>query len=225
MGEESWRITVTGEPGLDALSGFPSVSKAELYANLGLDPTKPVTVFTYHPETAGSTDQSWAISTILQAARKITSQIVFTYPGMDSGADEIIKALDAYAVANPLCRVFPHLGRERFFNLLSHADCMIGNSSSGIVEAASFSLPAVNIGIRQKGRLAPANVIAVPIETDAIGDAWQPALSGEFRRKITGLANPYGDGQASGRIVARLAAIPITADLIHKRGCTMKTPA
>jgi UDP-N-acetylglucosamine 2-epimerase (non-hydrolysing) len=87
---------------------------------------------------------------------------------------------------------------------MAHAAAMVGNSSSGIIEAASFALPVVNVGDRQRGRPHGANVLNAPCERGAIAGALQTALDPNFRARLRGMRNPYGDGQAAGRIVAVL---------------------
>ena len=221
LGEEPWRITVTGEPGLDTLSGFVFRERTALFAELGLDPGLPVSVFTFHPETLSPAATVTAIGEVLAAAAEMPGQLVLTYPNADTAADRIIAALEAFAAnrsANrPRCLVIPHLGRDRYLHLLHHAACMVGNSSSGIVEAASFRLPVVDIGTRQGGRLAPANVLRVPAERQAVAAAWHQALSPEFRAGLAGLVNPYGDGRAVPRILARLVNETLDSRLLIKR--------
>lgn len=217
MGEEPWRITVTGEPGLDVLTGFPFQDKVTAFGGLGLDPEQPLTVFTFHPETLTPGATGRTIAEVLAAAAAVPGQLVLTYPNADTTADAIIVAIEAFAAGRSDCRVVPHLGRTRYLNLLRHADAMVGNSSSGIVEAASFELPVVDIGTRQGGRLAPANVLRVPVERNAIAAAWRQALSPAFRAGLAGLVNPYGDGRAVPRILERLRSEPGGPRLLLKR--------
>ncbi len=217
LGEEPWRITVTGEPGLDVLRDFPFKSRAEVLGELGLESGQPVCVFTFHPETLSPAATGAAIAEVLAAAAAMPSQLVLTYPNGDTSADVIIAAIEAFGADRPGCRVVPHLGRTRYLHLLRHAAAMIGNSSSGIVEAASFGLPVVDIGERQAGRLAPANVLRVPAERAAVATAWRRALSTAFRMGLQDLINPYGDGHAVPRILTRLAEEELGPRLLIKR--------
>jgi UDP-N-acetylglucosamine 2-epimerase len=100
---------------------------------------------------------------------------------------------------------------------MAHVGAMVGNSSSGLIEAPSMSLPVVNIGARQEGRLRANNVIDVPASAPAIERAVRRALSPGFRRGLRSLANPYGDGRAAERIARVLATVPLDARLIRKR--------
>ncbi|MEI8395099.1 MAG: UDP-N-acetylglucosamine 2-epimerase [Rhodospirillaceae bacterium] len=218
LGEEPWRVTVTGEPGLDVLRDFHFRERADLFAELKLDPLQPVSVFTLHPETLSPEATGRAVAEVLAAAAAMPGQILMTYPNADTGADTIIVALEAFAAACPdRCVVVPHLGRTRYLHLLHHAACMVGNSSSGIVEAASFQLPVVDIGARQGGRLAPRNVLRVPAEQNAVAAAWRQAVSPEFRDGLAGLDNPYGDGHAVPRILDRLKNVELGPRLLIKR--------
>jgi UDP-N-acetylglucosamine 2-epimerase len=109
------------------------------------------------------------------------------------------------------------LGARRYYNLLRRADVMVGNSSSGIWEAPSFQLPAVNIGDRQRGRTRAGNVIDVPVERNEIRRGVEKALSTDFRSSIRNIVNPYGDGHAAPRIVDILRTVPLGRELLMKR--------
>ncbi|MBM3580963.1 MAG: UDP-N-acetylglucosamine 2-epimerase (hydrolyzing), partial [Alphaproteobacteria bacterium] len=216
MGEEAWRITLSGQPGLDALVAFRPRPRADVIRVLGLDPARPVSLLTYHPETLAADKTANAIAAVLQAAHTIDSQIVFTAPNADTGNAPIREAVAAFAIARPGCVYRESLGRDLYLELLNHADCMVGNSSSGIIEAASFKLPVVDIGDRQKGRLADRNVIRCPGDAAAIADAWRRALDPAFRAGLAGLVNSYGDGHAVPRILAVLQSVPLDRRLIVK---------
>jgi len=219
LGEEPWRITVTGEPGLDVLRTLPFPPREAVLGALGLDPDPdlPVTVFTLHPETLAPAATGHTVAEVLAAASEMPGQMVLTYPNADTAADVIIAAIEAFAAGRPGCRVVPHLGRTRYLQVLHHAACMVGNSSSGIIEAASFRLPVVDIGQRQGGRLAPPNVLRVPAERTAVAEAWRQALSRAFHAGLQALVNPYGDGYAVPRILDRLTGEPLGSRLLIKR--------
>ena len=133
-------------------------------------------------------------------------------PNADTGSRTIINALKDYAQRHPdNARLFSSLGQKRYLSLLKYADIMLGNSSSGIIEAPSFRLPVVNIGDRQKGRLRAENIIDVlECKKDKIVNAIRRAVSKEFRDSLRNLKNPYGSGDASKRIVDVLRKIPLT---------------
>ena len=227
MGEEPWRIHVVGELGLDEVARLPAVPRDQACAAVGLDPARPFCLVTLHPESVRPAMSRELAYQVLDAAAAVlqtvpTLQMLVSYPGADPGAAAVVDAIKTFATANPACLVVPSLGRARYVALLPHAACMVGNSSSGIWESASFRLPVVNIGDRQKGRLAPDNVVSVPAQRAAVEGAWLMALDPARRRGLAGIANPYGDGQASARIRAVLSSIPLGDRLLVKRfhdGC------
>jgi UDP-hydrolysing UDP-N-acetyl-D-glucosamine 2-epimerase len=216
LGEAPDRVVVAGEPGLDLLAELATEDKETVFAAYDLDLEAPVSVFTFHPIGPDPDVNRNAMEIILQAADRAETQIVFTYPNADPGSSPIIDAIEAYCAGHENCSAWPSLGRYRYINLANHADCIVGNSSSGLVEAASFQLPVVNIGDRQAGRIAPANVLSVRLDEDAIAQAWEKALSGSFRHSLAGLKNPYGDGNAVSRILDTLRTMPRGADAVSK---------
>jgi GDP/UDP-N,N'-diacetylbacillosamine 2-epimerase (hydrolysing) len=129
----------------------------------------------------------------------------------------VIERLEALAAARPATRMMPALGEESYGALLREADVMVGNSSSGLIEAPSFGLPVVNVGIRQRGRLRAANVIDVGHGREEIRAGIRRALDPGFRESLRGLVNPYGDGRAAPRIAEVLASVALGPRLIRKR--------
>jgi UDP-N-acetylglucosamine 2-epimerase len=117
----------------------------------------------------------------------------------------------------PHSQIVASLGTQGYFSLMSHAVAMVGNSSSGIIEAASFKLPVVNIGNRQSGRLRGKNVIDVGYAPTEIADGMKKALSAEFKASLSDLVNPYGDGRAAERIIHKLREIKLDKALLLKR--------
>jgi UDP-N-acetylglucosamine 2-epimerase len=118
----------------------------------------------------------------------------------------------------PFLRARPTLGQRRYVSLLRYASAMVGNSSSGIIEAPFFGLPVVNIGSRQQGRQRAENVLDVPHDCRAIEQALRTALSDQdFVTRARQCTNPYGDGHAGERIAAALAEIPLDRSVLQKR--------
>ena len=143
--------------------------------------------------------------------------VVFTHPGADTRAAIIVERIERYAAARDEAVVAANLGTRAYFGLMAAAAAMVGNSSSGIIEAASFDLPVVDIGPRQRGRARGRNVIDVDCEWAAIASAITRATSDEFRRELAGMTNLYGDGRAAERIVQRLCAASLDKRLLTKR--------
>jgi UDP-N-acetylglucosamine 2-epimerase len=151
------------------------------------------------------------------ALEKSDGEIIVTAPGADTAYRAISAAFERLAQRRALTRLDATLGDDVYTSLLREADVMIGNSSSGLIEAPSFGLPVVNVGDRQRGRLRAANVIDVGHEREAIAEAIRRALDPSFRRGLTGLVNPYGDGQAAPRIARVLREVELGLRLVRKR--------
>ncbi len=217
MGEQPWRITVCGAPGLDLLNSMALPDRASLSRELNfpLDPA-PLMV-TFHPVTRQWRETGRHIQELLSALDEIALPVVLTYPNQDMGADAIIEAIEAYARTRSSILLVKHLGARAYFGLMQCAAAMAGNSSSGLIEAASFGLPVVNIGDRQKGRFHGANVIDAICARADIVVALRQALTPAFRTALAGMDNPYGDGKAAQRIVHVLETAALDRNLLWKR--------
>ncbi len=216
MGEESWRITISGAPSLDNLRTFNPLGDAELSERVGLDIRQPFLLATYHPVTLENENIEGKFEQMLSVLAKVNLPIVFTYPNADAGSNRIVSRLEAYAAQSPRTRVFRSLGSHVYFSLMNRAAAVVGNSSSGIIEAASFRLPVVNIGNRQAGRVRPANVIDVGESQGEIEAGLERALDPEFRNSLAALHNPYGDGHAAEKIVDKLQSVELGQRLLKK---------
>ena len=218
MGEEAWRIHAVGAPGLDRLAGLAALPREALARELGLPTEAPWLLVTFHPVTLEFHDTASHVDELLAALEKTDGTLVITYPNADTSGRLIIERLEEFAARHPgRCRLARNLGERHYLSLLRHADMMIGNSSSGLIEAPSFGLPAVNIGARQRGRLRGANVIDVAPAREAIGRGIEGAQAPAFRARARAAANPYGDGRAAPRIVDILRGVPLDARLVQKR--------
>jgi GDP/UDP-N,N'-diacetylbacillosamine 2-epimerase (hydrolysing) len=211
MGEERWRVYVVGALGVDAIAGVRPISKDELFRELRLDPTRKLVVVTYHPVTMDPDHAGEEIATLLRALERSSDcQLVFTYPGADAGYPSIIAAVERFAEQQPRASVVKSLGSVRYLSLLRVADAMVGNSSSGVIEAPSLGLPVLNIGPRQDGRLHTENVLDVPCEESAIVLALQTVLEDKsFIARARATQSPFGDGRASQRIAEVLIHHPL----------------
>lgn len=217
MGEEPWRVTVSGAPSIDNLGVIEVPDRATLAHRLAFDPDRPFLLVTYHPVTLDPERESDRLDALLAAIGAREEQILITHPNADAQRHAVLGRIEAFASERSDAQLLVNAGTEAYFGLMTEAEAMVGNSSSGIIEAASFELPVVNVGIRQQGRLRPPNVIDAPDDPAAIGAAIDRATSTEFRAGLRGLANPYGDGGAAARIVERLATVPLGEELLIKR--------
>lgn len=218
LGEEAWRIHVVGHPGLDGISDEADPDAGTMLDGMGLDPEAGFTLVTFHPVTVGEDETRRQLAALLTAADDVETQIVFTYPNADAGHRVIIDAIEDYAKRkHGRCAVARSLGRRGYLGVLSRAGCVVGNSSSGLVEAASFGVPVVNIGDRQRGRLAPKNVTSVPGCADAIAAAWHDGLAASAKGRFRGMKNPYAGSDAASALVDVIRELPAREELLHKR--------
>ena len=218
MGEEAWRIHMVGGPGIDRIATTEALPRETLARELDLPTAGPWLLVTFHSVTLEYRDTASHVDELLAALEKTDGTLVITYPNADTAGRLIIGRLEEFAARHPgRCRLAQNLGERRYLSLLRHADVMIGNSSSGLIEAPSFGLPAVNIGARQRGRLRGSNVIDVEPARDEILRGIETAQTPAFRGRARAGANPYGDGRAAPRIVEVLRTVQLDARLVQKR--------
>jgi len=217
LGEEPWRVVVSGAPALDQVATHQPLAREQLEAHVGLSLTPAPLLVTYHPVTLEVEQAAWQLEQLLTALSKTDRPVVITPPNADPGGSVIADRLRSFARTHPRTVLVRDLGTRAYFSLMRLAAAMVGNSSSGLLEAPSFGLPVVNVGTRQQGRERAANVIDVGYSAEEIFEGLANALDPAFRRGLDGLTNPYGDGRAAPRIVARLAEVPLDHRLIAKR--------
>lgn len=218
MGEDPQRIHVVGSPGLDHLQRRPLLDRVALQDALKAALGRRNLLVTFHPVTLNNDDGRGEFEELLAALADTDADTTlwFTRPNADTGGRALATRLDAWAVEDPLRagRVHIHtsLGQLRYLSLMAQIDAAVGNSSSGLYEAPSFGVPTVDVGARQRGRLAAASVVHCEAKRDAIAAAIDRALALDCRQVI----NPYGDGASAQRIVALLRALPDAQALLRK---------
>lgn len=217
LGEEPWRITVSGAPSLDNIQAIRLLPLEELETLYGLQLRPPPLLVTFHPATLEYEQADWQVCELLAALDETRIPVVFTLPNADTGSRLIMHRIEEFIQAHPLTQKVENLGTQGYFSMMAVAVAMVGNSSSGIIEAPSFGLPVVNIGTRQAGRVKAANVIDVGYERTDILAGLRQALRPEFRAGLRQLTNPYGCGQASDIIVERLKSVLLDERLLMKR--------
>ncbi|OGQ42563.1 MAG: UDP-N-acetyl-D-glucosamine 2-epimerase, UDP-hydrolysing, partial [Deltaproteobacteria bacterium RIFCSPLOWO2_01_44_7] len=200
MGEEDWRIQTVGELTLDFLTTEKLMTKKEIENKLSSKINNDTLLVAYHPETMDVENVPKHVQILTEALSKTGLPMVITGPNVDVGSTFIRESLQVFAKKYPRAVYAENLGQRCYLSLMRYVGALVGNSSSGIVEAPSFGLPFVNIGRRQDGRLKALNVIDVLVEEQAILDGIQKALSDDFRKSLGHLKNPYGDGHASKKI-------------------------
>ena len=216
MGEAPWRVTVSGAPALDNLVDGDLLSGDDLNQAHGINVRTPPLLVTYHPVTLEYEDTGRQVDNLLAALEMVDVPVVFTYPNADTSGRLIIEKTKAYVARHPDAQVAVSLGTKGYFSLMRHAAAMVGNSSSGIIEAASFGLPVVNVGNRQRGRTHGPNVMDVGYDATAIAGAIRRVTKPKFRKSIAGMENPYGDGRAAERIVDVLKSAELGHELLLK---------
>lgn len=218
MGEEPDRIFVVGAPGLDYIKHASVISRDELAKKYPLLTRSPVLLVTYHPVTTELHYVKQQIEQLMEGLVYLKYPAIITYPNSDSGGRQIVKIIESYIQRYEFMMAYRNIPQLDYINLLRYVNVMVGNSSSGIIEAPSFKLPVVNIGTRQQGRLRACNVIDVEYGKDDIIKGIDRALHDEyFKKHLKECTNPYGDGNASQRIVDILKDIELSDSFIQKK--------
>ncbi len=216
MGEEAWRVHCVGAPSLDHLRRSVLKTREEIEADLALDLKQPTILVACHPTTIAR-DTTREADALFAALGRVPGQLLFCYPNADAGSRQLMERTQAFAQEHGNTKIFVNLNPVSYWSLLRCADLLVGNSSSGMMEAASFALPAVNVGIRQNGRERGVNVLDAEATESSILDQICVGRSGEFRRSLAGMENPYGDGHAAERIAEVIASVPLNEKLLMKR--------
>ncbi len=216
LGEEDWRITVTGDPSLDTFLSARRLSREELSKVIGQELSPPVVVLTWHPATLGG-DPGIEVEELIKGLAAYPGTLVITAANADPGGGTINRRMRELAAERPRTGFHTALGPRLFSSLLAIADGMVGNSSSGIWEAPSYLLPVLNVGDRQSGRCHARNVVHTPCVARDISAGLGSVLNPAFRAGLLGMTNPYGDGHAAERIVEILTGLPSRKLLLRKR--------
>lgn len=217
MGEEPWRVHIVGAPGLDLALDTKLPEPREIAKKYKLDLSKPILLVVQHSVVTEMQDAPRQIRVTLDAIVELGYQTVLVYPNADVGGRRMIKVIKEYEKC-PFIKTFKSIAREEYLGLMRLASVMIGNSSSGIIEAPSFKLPVVNIGTRQIGRQRAENVVDVGHSKREIKKAIQTALFDEkFKEKVKNCKTFYGDGKAGMRIATILSQLQINQRLLQKR--------
>ena len=217
MGEDPARVFASGAPGLDNIRPDQLPSRADLTNRFGIPLDDAPIMVTFHPVTRQFEEAERQVAELLAALRTVDVPIVITAPNADAGSETIRRALRDFVDSRDKAWLVESFGSLNYLAMLREARAMVGNSSSGIVEAPSFGLPTVNVGDRQQGRTRAANVIDVDCQRDAIVAGIRRAIDPAFRESINGKANPYGDGHAAERIIDVLKSVELGDSLSTKR--------
>lgn len=217
MGEDPARVLNVGAPGLESIRRSKPMARGELESRLGFSLKGPLAAVTVHPATLSASRGDGAVDAVLAALDRAGLRAVLTFAGADAGGRAINARLKRYAASRPGRAVAAaSLGQRGYIGLLSAADVVVGNSSSGLIEVPALRRPTVNVGDRQKGRLRAPSVIDCPPNAAAVTRALRRALSPAFRRRNCRGLTPYGDGRTAARILGALKRAPLGEALLRK---------
>lgn len=217
MGEDPSRIFTVGSPSLDSILNETLLGPTEICKKYGLDSSKPILLLIQHPVLVEVNDAANQIRETLEAIVELGYQTILIHPNADAGGRRMIRVIREYE-KYPFIKTVKSIPHIDYLSLMKVSRVIIGNSSSGIVEAPSFGLPVVNIGTRQVGRERAGNVIDAGYNKKNIKAAIKRALyDRSFVKKVKSSRNPYGDGKAAQRIVKVLNIIKITPKLLQKK--------
>lgn len=219
LGEQDFRVFFSGNPGIDRIAQTPELSKQDLLKHFHFPAQnidKPLLVVVQHVISTEVEHAYAQIKATMESIKELGINTIMSYPNSDAGSRDIIKCIEEYKDL-PNLRVEKFIPRLEFINALRHADCLLGNSSLGLLEAPFLKLPVVNVGNRQKERMHAGNVEFVPHDITAIKAAVHKAISdSDYRKHIEALECPFGNGDASDKIVDVLANVRLDDKLLIK---------
>lgn len=217
MGENADNVFVVGAPGLDPILGEKLVKPEKISAKYNLNLNEPIILLVQHPVTLESKKAISQARETLDAIVELENQTVIIYPNADAGGRKIIELIREYE-NYPFINTYKSIPSIDYLSLMNISSVIVGNSSSGIIEAPSFKLPAVNIGSRQEGRERASNVIDVDYDKEEIKNAINKAIYNKrFKDTLNKSINPYGDGKSGKRVTDILSKIKLDNKLMNKK--------
>lgn len=217
LGEQPERVFNTGAPGLDNIRQLSLLSREEVSEKLGLNAEKPYFFVTFHPVTLQEDGGVQAFQNLLSVLEKYNDyDVIISFPNADAMGQRLVDMIESFVTDNAeRAHIFPSLGQLLYLSTVQHCACVIGNSSSGLIEAPSLHVPTINIGDRQKGRIAPPSVISCGDCKEDIAQAIEQSLSKEHKEICANMTNPYGDGHAAEKIIEVIKSATY-GDLLQK---------
>lgn len=213
LGEDPKRVFNTGAIGLDNVKQLTLLTRPELEQQLGFREIQDAVLVTFHPATMEKRSPEQQVRALLEALEREQLRVIFTLPNADANSRIIIKMINEFAEKHSdRVKAFTSLGQLRYLSLLQYVRAVVGNSSSGIIEAPSFGIPTVNIGIRQEGRIRAESVIDTGTSVKEIRAALEKAFSVEFRKQCRKVKNPYGKGNAGAQILKTIKRVHVPGD-------------
>lgn len=215
LGEEPWRVFVSGAPALDRILAQTLPSKEELFRKYQLDLKQGLIVVVQHPVLSELAQSAQQMAATLEVVARSKIPFLIIYPNADAGGQAMIKVIERYR-RNPLAQIRKSIPHLDYLSFLKYASVLVGNSSSGVIEAASFGLPVIDIGSRQSSRERGANVVRVGYSRKEIADALKKILKHPGLKKMK-VKNPYHSGNAGVAIRKVLEDVPLDAKLLEKK--------
>ena len=211
MGENPDRVFTVGAIGVENIKRIPLLSKKEAEQSIGFAIDKNTILVTYHPVTLGPDSMKRDIDAFIAALEERSSlRVIFTMPNSDNGSDVIVEAINSFVRNNGERTVaFKSLGLKRYLSVMKEVGAVVGNSSSGIVEVPSFGVPTLNIGDRQKGRLAAESVVNSDTDKKSILKGLDKVLSPAFQDFCKTVNNPYGKENTAEEIFNVISTYPL----------------
>ena len=210
LGEQPERVFLVGGPGIDSIKRLKLLDRVELEASLDFKLGLKNLLITFHPVTLEAATAENQFGELLATLASLeNTQLIFTMPNADTDGRELIKLVHNFVAQHPNAKAYTSLGQLLYLSCVAHVDGVVGNSSSGLVEAPSFKKGAINIGDRQRGRLQAGSVINCEPVRDSIGAALAKLYSSEFQASLQHVVNPYGVGGASELIVSTIKTVPL----------------
>lgn len=202
LGEKPERVFMVGGLGIDNIKRLKLLDRAALEASLDIKLSKKNLLITFHPVTLEKATTADQMAELLAALSELKeTQLIFTLPNADTDGRELIKMVKKFVAQNSNAHAYTSLGQLRYLSCISHVDGVLGNSSSGILEAPSFNKGTINIGDRQRGRMQAASVINCEPDKQSIMAALKELYSVNFQDSLNVVQNPYGDGGASEKVL------------------------
>lgn len=218
MGEEKWRVIISGNPAIDLIKKIKLINRNGLYRKENINKYKNICLVIYHPQTLGKSNDLIQFKNILSSISKKNIMPILVQQNIDLGFKKLSKYMNKFHQDYPNSIIKTSFDKESYYSIMNECKFMIGNSSSGILEAASFSLPVINVGDRQKSRFKPKNVFQVSgMDVAEIDNIIDKVSKDTFKDKLKNIKNPYGNGDASNKIIEFLKNLIIDDSLLTKK--------
>ena len=218
LGEDPKRVFLVGGMGVDGIKKMPLLKQNKLEESIDFNFGQKNLLVTYHPVTLENNSTEIQIQELLKSLGELVdTKIIFTRPNSDTNGRIINKYIDNFVNNHPQSSIaFTNMGQKNYLSTLQFVDAVVGNSSSGLLEAPTFKIGTVNIGDRQKGRLKSESVIDCKVNKESILKAISTIYSAPFQKKLKSVKNPYGEGSGSEKIINVLKSKPLPSELKKK---------